>query len=130
MSPWRGRRPAGDRGTVTAELAVGLVAVSVVLATLGSVVVVGVAQVQVTDAAAAGARLAAREEGDGVVRGTALRLAGRGATVAVGRRGELTAVTVARPVRLLLPGRPMVRVDSEALAVAELTGVASARPAG
>lgn len=115
-----GRR-GRERGSVTAELAIGLVALSVVLAALCSVVVVGVAQVRVTDAAAAGARLAARGESAEVVRAAAMRLAGTGATVEVRPDGELTSVSVARSVPLLLPGRPAVRVSSRALAVSELT---------
>lgn len=96
-----------------------MIAVSVVLAALCSVVVVGVAQVRVNDAAAGGARLAARGESAEVVRSTAMRLGGAGAVVSVRPGGRLTEVTVARTVRLLLPGRPTVRVDSRALAVAE-----------
>lgn len=117
----RARRRPGERGSVTAELAIGLVAVTVVLVALCSVVVVGVAQVRVTDAAAAGARLAARGEADGVVDEAARRLAGDGATVTVGRSGGFTAVTVTRRVALALPGRPTVLVDSRAMAVAELS---------
>jgi len=108
-----------ERGAVTAELAIGLLAVVVVLAALCSVVVVGVAQVRVTDAAAAGARLAARGESDGSVRSATARLAGDDAAVLVRAGAELTEVTVSRAVPLLLPGRPSVRVDSSALAVSE-----------
>ena len=117
-----GRPGQGERGSVTAELAIGLVAVSVVLVALCSVVVVGIAQVRVTDAAAAGARLAARGEGQAEVDGAARRLAGAGATVTIGPSGGMTAVTVTREVPLLLPGRPTVVIDSRALAVAELGG--------
>jgi len=96
-----------------------MVAVGVVLAALCSVVVVGVAQVRVSDAASAGARLAARGEGSEAVRSAAARLGGAGAAVSVRPGGGLTEVRVTRTVPLLLPGRPTVRVGSRALAVAE-----------
>lgn len=113
-------RRTGDGGSVTAELAVGMVAVGVVLAALLSVVAVGVAQIMVGDAAAAGARLAARGEAEAVVRAQAGRMAGGGATVTVDPGGGVTSVTVTRSVALLLPGRPTVRVASRAVAVTEL----------
>lgn len=97
-----------------------MVGVSLTLAATFSVVAVGVAQVQVSDAASAGARLAARGESAAVVRATAAQMGGPGAEVGVRPGGQLTQVTVTRVVALLLPGRPSVRVDSQALAVSEV----------
>ena len=70
-----------DRGSVTAELAVGLPAVVLLLVALLAVASTAIAQTRCTDAARAGARAAALGEPDGDVAATARRLAGADASV-------------------------------------------------
>ena len=83
-----------ELGMVTAELALTIPAVVLVLTLVVSVAVAGITQLRVADAARAAARQAAIGETD--ISGAASRLAGE---VAVSvERGELTCVTVSRPV--------------------------------
>ena len=72
----------GDRGAVTAELAVALPAVLLVLATCLSALRLGAEQVLLTDAAGLAARSAARADPPG-----------RTAAVLAATAGRLTAVT-------------------------------------
>ena len=102
----RGRRPRrsvslrlrelrqDDRGAVTAELAVALPAVVLVLAALLVVVVAGVSQIRVVDAARAGARAASAGESDGRVHEIVAQLAGSSASATVGGDGSWVTVTV------------------------------------
>lgn len=83
-----------DHGAVTAELAVALPAVVLVLAALLVVVVAGVSQVRVVDAARAGARAASAGESDGRVHEIVAQLAGSSASAAVGGDGSWVTVTV------------------------------------
>lgn len=83
-----------DRGAVTAELAVALPAVVLVLAALLVVVLAGVSQIRVVDAARAGARAASAGESDGRVHEIVTRLAGSSASAAVGGDGSWVTVTV------------------------------------
>lgn len=106
-------------GAVTAELAVALLAVTLLLSGLTSVLTVTVAQVQVTDAAGAGARLAARGESARRVKSVVRAVAGPSATAGVARGADLTSVSVERVVTLLLPGAPRVPVTARAVAVTE-----------
>ncbi len=94
----------------------GLTTVVAGLLSLGTVVQ---AQLRVHDAAAAGARLAARGEPAGRVRQVASELGGEGARVGVAAAGGTTSVRVTRSVVLLLPGSPAVRVEGSATAVTE-----------
>ena len=87
-----------DRGSVTAELAVGLPAVVLLLAALLTVASTAIAQTRCTDAARAGARSAALGEPDVAVATTARRLAGPEASVAVSRSDEWVTVEVSSPV--------------------------------
>lgn len=112
---------------MTAELAIGLLGLTAVLAGLLSLVVVVLAQVQVHDAAAAAARLAARGEPPARVREVASGLVGHPAAVEVAAGGGTTSVAVRRQVELLLPGRPRVEVVGRAEAVTEV--VADVGPA-
>lgn len=107
---------------MTAELAVTLLGLSGVLAGLLSLGAVVQAQLRVHDAAAAGARLAARGELPGRVQQVAGRLGGDGARVGVGEGTGTTRVTVSRTVRLVLPGSPTVEVVGTAEAVTEIPG--------
>lgn len=111
-------RSSRDAGTATAELAVALPAVTLVLATVLSVGQVVLAQVRCTDAAGAAARAVARGDSAATARGLALQGA-PGAAVAFGSAGELVSVTVSRSVPLLLPGGPEVTVVGRAAAQPE-----------
>ncbi|MFP5334721.1 MAG: TadE family type IV pilus minor pilin [Actinomycetes bacterium] len=103
-----------QRGSVTAELAVGLVGLVLVLAAVLGAAAVAVAQVRVTDAARAGARAAARAEPAAVVSDVARRAAGQEVSVRVRRSGGVVHVRVSGAARLALPGRPAVPVTATA----------------
>ena len=94
-SPWADR-PTGQRGSVTAEFAVVLPAVVLVLGCcLGAVQVVGL-QVRLTDAAADAARSLAR--GDGADRAAALVQASvASASLAAETRGEFVCARLRAP---------------------------------
>ena len=93
-------RADGDRGrgSVTAELAVGMVAVVLVLAVLLVTVAAASARMRCLDAARAGARLAALGETDAEVAALAHRLAGPGAGVLVVRQPPWVEVRVSTSV--------------------------------
>ncbi len=114
-----GAEPGTDRGAVTAELAIGMLGLTTVVAGLLSLGTVVQAQLRVHDAAAAGARLAARGETSDRVRQVAADLGGEGARVGVTTGGGTTGVRVTRSVVLLLPGSPVVPVEGSAVAVTE-----------
>lgn len=107
-----------QEGAASAELAVALPAVAVVLAAVLSVGQVVLTQVRCVDAARAGARAAARGEAPGQVWSLSLAQA-PGATVTVGRSGASVTVEVTRSVSVLLPDGPTVRVVGRAAARAE-----------
>jgi Flp pilus assembly protein TadG len=117
-------------GAVTAELAVAMPAVLVVLAAVLSVGQAVLAQVSCVDAARAGARAAARGDALDDVRQTALTaVAGApqpvgAADVDVVQGGDVVVVTVSRPVRLMVLG-PAVRVSGRAVAMRERSAVAA-----
>lgn len=77
------RHALPDRGAVTAEVALALPAVVLVLAVVLVTVAAGGAQLRCTDAARAGARAAAIGEPVEEVRAVARRVAGEGAVVVV-----------------------------------------------
>lgn len=111
-------RATRDAGTATAELAVALPAVVMALAAVLSVGQAVVAQIRCVDAARSGARAAARGDPPATVRG--LALAGmEGAAVSVQQHGALVSVSVSRPLTLLLPRGPVVRLEGRAVAQAE-----------
>lgn len=87
-----------DHGAVTAELAVALPAVVLVLLALLAVVVAGVTQVRVVDAARAGARAASAGEDAGRVRDLVAQTAGPSATSTLDSGGVWVTVTVRSPV--------------------------------
>lgn len=108
-----------DRGSVTAELAIGLPAVALLLVALLTVASAAVAQTRCTDAARAGARAAALGESDGEVETTARRLAGEDATIAVSRAGEWVTVEVSSPVGVASWGGSPLRAGASAVARVE-----------
>jgi hypothetical protein len=97
VTPERGLR-GGERGSVTVELAVGLVGVVLVLALVLTVVSAGVAQLRCVDGARAGARAALAGEPSVTVTEVARRVAGRSAQVTMTTTGGWVQVSVSRPV--------------------------------
>jgi len=87
-----------DTGSVTAELAIGMVAVATVLVALLAVASAATTRVRCTDAARAATRAATLGEDDTSVRTTAERVAGHDATVTVTRSAGWVTVTVTAPV--------------------------------
>lgn len=116
------RRPTPDRGSVTAETAVLLPVLLVVLAAAVWVLAALSAQLRCVDAARAGARDAARGETSEVVRATAQRLSPDGAVVVTAPNGDLVEVRVTaqiRPFGSLLRVLPAVTVSGRATAAVE-----------
>lgn len=91
-------RRATDRGAVTAEFAVALPAVVLLLAFLLAGGAAGITQVRLEEAARAGARATARGEAAGSVEGIVRRLAGEGVTSAVTEDGQWLTVTASSRV--------------------------------
>jgi Flp pilus assembly protein TadG len=116
VSAGRSRR---DRGSVTAETAVVLPALVIVLAaSLWAVAVVGM-RLQCVDAARAGARAAARGEPPDAVRAAVARSAPADAKVDVSSGGEIARVEVS--LRIEPPWGPALpAVDVKASAVSAL----------
>ncbi len=113
------RRRARDAGVATAEVAVALPALVVLVAAGMTAVSVLTAQLRCVDAAREAARAAARGESAAVVRSLAARSGPRGSQVEVSSPGEEVQVTVsseARPVGGLLPS---FRVAATAVALRE-----------
>ena len=103
MSSRQRRRRAGERGSVTAEFAVGLPAVIAVLAVALGAVASATAQMRCVDAARAGARAAARGESGAATVAAAKAAAPAGATIKVSRSGTTVRVQVRGHVAFLGP---------------------------
>ena len=116
-----------DAGMVTAETAVLLPVLVVVLAAAVFVLACVAAQLECVDAARSAARTAARGEPRAAVVSTAARLAPTGARVHVGAGGRLADLPTVevvvraqvRPFGRALRGLPAVRVSARAVAAAE-----------
>ena len=121
-APGSAAGPGGDAGSVTAELALGLVTVLLVLAAVLSVGIVAAGQLRCVDAAGAGARAAARGDDPAAVRRLATHLAGEGARVQTTRDGDVVRVSVTRRVVLPVPGRPRLGLRATASARVEVSG--------
>jgi hypothetical protein len=115
----RGTAPYAERGSVTAELAVALPAVVLVLAMVLSVGAASVARLRAVDAAAAGARVVALGEDDAAVRDAVRQVAGGSADATVRHDGEWVEVTVAAPVVGGWFGGGPLRASAQAVAHAE-----------
>lgn len=116
------RRTRGSRGSVTAETAVLLPVLLVVLAAAIGVLACVAAQLQCVDAARAAARVAARGDDPSLVRVTGERLAPPGARVEVRAGAETVEVVVSaqvRPFGAALRLLPAVEVSGRAVAAAE-----------
>jgi hypothetical protein len=120
----RHRPRCRDRGTATAETAVALPVLAVLLlVALWSVNVV-VLQLRCVDAAGTAARALARGEPVPLVRADARRVAPEGAVLGVEHMGRMIAVEVRVTARLPGPWRgagPGVELRGRAVAVAEDT---------
>jgi Flp pilus assembly protein TadG len=87
--------PGNARGAVTAEFAVTLPAVLLLLALLLAGAAAGATQLRLEEAALAGARALARGESQASTQAIVSRLAGASATAAIAADGEWVSVTVA-----------------------------------
>lgn len=108
--------PAGsarDAGMVTAELAVALPALVLVLALALGVLAVGTTRLRCADAARVAVRLAARGEPPATVRAAAAGVAGDVTVRVSGTAGTVT-VEVSRPVRVPAHWLPGVVVTERA----------------
>ncbi|MGL4176922.1 MAG: TadE family type IV pilus minor pilin [Dermatophilaceae bacterium] len=106
-----------ERGMVTAELALAIPSVLVVLAVCLAAVDLGVRQVRCVDAAGTAARQLARGDPEPAARQQALSRVPDGSRVAVSRGGGEVTVVVEAPVpRLLAPLADGVRAQARATA--------------
>lgn len=130
----RGPGPNGsgkDRGAVTAEFAVALPAVLLLLALLLAGSAAGITQLRLEEAARAGARALARGEDPGAVEGIVRHLAGASASSVVVAEGEWLSVTVtdrvSGPVGSVVPwalsARALARSETARSETAESAGV-------
>jgi Flp pilus assembly protein TadG len=111
-----------DRGTATAETAVLLPVLVVVLAACVWVLAGVSAQLACVDAARASARSAARGEAPAAVRATAARLAPAGAVVQLSARADTVEVRISaevRPFGTALRVLPALPVSGRATAATE-----------
>lgn len=122
---WARRLCPRARGSVTAETAVLLPVLLIVLAAAVGVLACVAAQLRCVDAARAAARVAARGDTPALVRTTGERLAPAGATVTLRSAGEGTVEVVVtaqvRPFGGALGGLPAVPVSGRAVAPVEGT---------
>ena len=116
------RLPTSDRGMVTAETAVVLPVLVVLLALLLAVMGHALDYVRVVDAARSAARLAARGESSTVVKQQAEREAPDGSQVEVQQIGQQVQVTVAAPERRILGPITLPPAVTRAVAVVESAG--------
>jgi TadE-like protein len=115
------RRRDREAGTVTAELAValpGVLLLAVALLVTGQAVI---GEVRCTDAARAGARLAARGEPDAAVAAEVARLAPRGTQVSIARGAMLVVVSVRSPLGSPAPSWAGLTMRASATASVEAT---------
>lgn len=122
------RGPGQDRGAVTAEFAVALPAVLLLLALLLAGSAAGIAQLRLEETARAGARALARGEDAGAVEGIVRQLAGASASSSIAADGEWLSVTVSGrvsgPVGSIVPWT----LSARALARSETAESARLRP--
>lgn len=122
----RSRRPSGDGGTVTAELATCLPVLVLLLAVVLSAVSVGGARVRAQDAAREAARAAARGD-DAAARRLAQEYA-PGAAISIAKSADQVTVVARMKVHLLASWLPSVTVTERAVAATEPTSDASSDP--
>lgn len=114
-------RMTASRGSVTAETAVVLPALTVILALVLWAVAAVTAQLACVDAARIAARALARGEQAAAVRAAAAQAAPSGASVTVGASGQQVVAEVSASVGVTLPavGRIGVPVHGRAVAARE-----------
>lgn len=118
----RRRRPGGERGAVTAELALGLPLVLAVTVGLVWLLAAASAQIRVVDAARESARSVARGDSESAARALAAQIAPSGAAIEVAVAGGRVTVTASAQVDGpggLFDFLPGVTVRSRAVAVLE-----------
>ena len=108
-----------DRGMATAEFAVVLPALVLIIAAGLAMVSVVLAQLRCVDAAREAARAAARGEPPDVVRSAAVRAAPAGARVDIGNAGDEVRVTVSAPAGSVGGLLPPFHVSARAVALRE-----------
>ena len=121
---WAQRLCPRARGSVTAETAVLLPVLLIVLAAAISVLACVAAQLRCVDAARAAARVAARGDDPALVRTTGERLAPAGAAITLRSAGDTVEVVVTaqvRPFGQALGALPAVSVSGRAVAPVEGT---------
>jgi Flp pilus assembly protein TadG len=112
----------GDRGAVTAELALGLPLLLAVTIGLVWLLAVGTAQVRVVDGAREAARALARGDSEAAAFARAEEVAGAGSRVTASYGGDEVRVTVRRELRGpggLFDVWPGVGLHADAVAAAE-----------
>ncbi|TDQ55354.1 hypothetical protein EV190_101680 [Actinorugispora endophytica] len=107
-------RPRRDRGTVTAEIAVALPCLVVVLAVALACVQAATTQLECVDAARIGARALARGQDPSAVRSLVSRVGPRDAVVELSLSSGFAHVSVTAPVRILSGASPPFRVGGTA----------------
>jgi Flp pilus assembly protein TadG len=114
-------RARTDRGSVTAETALALPVLVVVLALALWVLAALGAQLRCVEAASGAARAAARGESDAAVTSLGTRLAPEGAAVRVEHLGEQVQVHVSAEVRPFrsISVLPPLRVQAQSVAMVE-----------
>lgn len=117
-----------EDGAVTAELALAMPAIVLMLALVTGIGRVVVAQVQCVDAARAGARAAARNEPPSVVVATATAVAPRGARTSIA--GGAATVTVVVRTRVAWWGVGFAPITVEGRAVADVEPTATVGSTG
>ena len=108
-----------SRGSVTAEFAVVLPVLALMLAAVLAASSAGVAKLRCIDAARSAARLAARHEPAAATLAAARSAAPRGAVIGLSAAGDLVRVQVTARVQLPLPGRPTVELGATSVAQLE-----------
>ncbi len=120
------RSVSGQRGAVTAELAVALPTVVVLLVALLTAVTAGATQLRLEEAARAGAREIMRGEGQAAATTTVQRLAGADASLSITGDGMWATVQVSAPVNGPLLGWAGWQLHADALARPENASVPGA----
>lgn len=117
----RSRMVPGQRGSATAELAIVLPAVTVLLAILLLGVSAGLLQLRLEEGARAGARALARGDSPAQVVEIVARVTGHGASISVGNDGGYATVTVQGRVGGALSGLVPWRQEARASTRSEPT---------
>jgi len=89
-----------ERGAVTAELAVALPAVVLLLITILAIAAAFGTQMRVSDAARTGARLYSIGRSQPEVKSQVIQIAGANSTINIAQDGEWATISVKRPVSL------------------------------